>query len=80
MKEKNEVLINIKDEGLGSVFASDLITPRELINALKDLIVEMDSMEEYYKEELDKKDEYYLENYNIKSPYELYGISERDFH
>ena len=79
-----ETLINIKNEDLGHVFGTDLVTPRELIDTVKDLLVELDSMEEQYKEKIEELERKHQENiedfYNPKSPYEVYGLNPDSFH
>lgn len=75
-----ETLINIKNEDLRHVFGTDLVTPRELIDAIKDLLVEMDAMEERHKDELEREEQIREDFYKEKSPYAVCGLNENDYH
>ena len=46
----------------------------------KDLIWERDKTEERLTDELEYEKNIRKEFYKEKSPYEIYGVSERDFH
>lgn len=54
----------------------DLVTLEEILNDYEDALFEINELEEQIKMlEQDIED-----NYKPLSPYEMYGISERDFH
>ena len=54
----------------------DLVTLEEILNDYEDALFEINELEEQIKM-LEKDIE---DNYKPISPYEMYGISERDFH
>ena len=54
----------------------DLITLDELLGDYEDLISE----NEHLQEEIRDMEENIRDYYNPKSPYEIYGVSENDFH
>lgn len=49
------------------------------IEELEEIIENKDLEIEQLKQEIERLHEYYDENYNPKTPYELYGLSEKDF-
>lgn len=78
-----EVYVNIKDFGKATRetfekigFNKDLITIEELVVAIEDLQCNVETL----KEEMEDYKQYVQDNYKQRSPYDLYGISERDFH
>lgn len=51
-----------------------------IIEMFKDLIWERDKTEERLTDELEHEIQNRRDNYKPISPYEMYGVSERDFH
>lgn len=60
-----KVLINIKNEGLYDIFRKDTVTVNELLNAIKDLKCELDSLIEQ------NESDYEPDPYDIKMDYML---------
>lgn len=54
----------------------DLLTIEDLLGIIEDLYFENERLQEELEDEKRDKEE----NYKPLSPYELYGISEKDFH
>ena len=47
-------MVDIRGENLEKVFGnSDMVSVRELLNAVKDGLCELDSQEEYYKDKIE---------------------------
>lgn len=56
------------------------IEEETIIEMFKDLIWERDKTEERLEEQLEHEIQNRRDNYKPISPYEMYGVSERDFH
>lgn len=54
----------------------DIISVEDLVVIIEELLSECESLEE----ELDSMEQNIRDNYKPISPYEMYGVSERDFH
>lgn len=53
--------------------------PKEIIDMLKDLVVEYDKLKEEYEDYKEDTERTIQDDYNLKSPYEMYGVSKNDF-
>lgn len=54
----------------------DLLSIEDLLGIIQDLYYENERL----KEEFEDYKQYVADNYKQRSPYDLYGISEREFH
>lgn len=71
----DEVFINVKNTSIEDLFKKDLVSVEELFVTIENFNDEVKKL----KEELKSKEEQIKEFYTPKSPYEIYGVSERDF-
>jgi hypothetical protein len=81
----NEIYIKASDLGEGLVERinketplanGDILAISDIVDILDDLLYKIDKLEE----EFEDYKQYIADNYKERSPYEMYGISERDFH
>ena len=54
----------------------DILAISDLVDIIDELLYKIDTLEE----EFEDYKQYVKDNYKQRSPYDLYGISERDFH
>lgn len=71
----DEVFINVKNTSIEDLFRKDLVSVEELFVTIENFKDEVKEL----KEKLESKEEQIKEFYTPKSPYEIYGVSERDF-
>ena len=49
-----EIMVDIRNEDLQEIFGNaDMVSVRDLINGLKDVLCEMDSQDEYYQDKIE---------------------------
>lgn len=72
----DEIYVNVKNTNLEELFDKDLVSVADLFSKAEDLKCEVDELEEKLKTEEQIKEDFY----ELKSPYEVYGVSENDFH
>lgn len=71
----DEVFIKVKNTYLEDLFDKDFVTVEELFCLVEDLKSEIEEWKEKYEDEVEQREEFY----KPLSPYEIYGVSERDF-
>ena len=71
----SEVFINVKNTDLEELFDTDLVSIDELVSLIEEQQVEIDKLKEKIADEEQIREDFY----RPKSPYEVCGISERDF-
>ncbi len=71
----SEVFINVKNTDLEELFDTDLVSIDELVALIEEQQSEIDSL----KEKLEDEEQIREDFYKPKSPYDVYGVSERDF-
>ena len=71
----SEVFINVKDTDLEELFDTDLVSIDELVALIEEQQSEIENLKEKLEDEVEQREEFY----KPKSPYEIYGVSERDF-
>ena len=71
----DEIFINVKGEEFEKLFTRDFVSLEEFKNKLVDLMIELERKEEELNDEREQREEFY----KPKSPYEVYGVSEKNF-
>lgn len=70
-----EVYVNVKNTMLEELFDKDLVSIEELFGKAEDLKCEVDEL----REKIEDNEQQIEDFYKPKSPYEIYGVSEKDF-
>lgn len=71
----SEVFINVKNTDLEELFDTDIVSIDELVALIEEQQSEIENLKEKLEDEVEQREEFY----KPKSPYEIYGVSERDF-